>query len=85
MTEAEARGWTAFSNATQNFPGNEKADNYEEIVEELSVSLRDLGCRMSIKIHYLHRHLDKLTANLEIQKIVFMSKSAIIRANEQFS
>ncbi len=64
MTEAEARAWTAFSNVVQNFLGNKKADNYKKIVEELLVSLRDLGCRMSIKIHYLHSHLDKFPANL---------------------
>ena len=48
----------------QNFLGNKKADNYEEIVEELLMSLRDLGCRMSIRIHYLHSHLDNFPENL---------------------
>ena len=28
------------------------------------MSLRDLGCRMSIKIHYLHSHLDNFPENL---------------------
>lgn len=39
MTEAQARAWNAFSNVVQNFLGNKKADNYEEIVEELLLSL----------------------------------------------
>ena len=69
MTEAEARAWTAFSNVVQNFLGKKKADSYEEIVEELLVSLRDLGCRMSIKIHYLHCHLDKFPAHLGVEDV----------------
>ena len=64
MTETEARDWTAFSNVVQIFLGNKKAYNYEEIVVELLLSLRVLGCRMSIKIHYLHSHLDKFPAKL---------------------
>ena len=64
MNETEERAWNAFCNVVQNFLGNKKADNYEEIVEELLMSLRDLGCRMSIKIHYLHSHLDNFPENL---------------------
>ncbi|XP_077153196.1 uncharacterized protein LOC143816558 [Ranitomeya variabilis] len=64
MNETEERAWNAFCNVVQNFLGNKKADNYEEIVEELLMSLRNLGCRMSIKIHYLHSHLDFFPENL---------------------
>ena len=64
MNETEERAWNAFCNVVQNFLGNKKADNYEEIVEELLMSLRDLGCRMSIKVHYLHSHLDSFPENL---------------------
>ncbi|XP_056155861.1 keratin, type I cytoskeletal 18-like [Lampris incognitus] len=41
-----------------------KDDNYREIVEELLLSLRALGCRMSVKVHYLHSHLSKFPDNL---------------------
>ena len=64
MNETEERAWNAFCNVVQNFLGNKKADNYEEIVEELLMSLRDLGCTKSIKVHYLHSHLVSFPENL---------------------
>ena len=64
MTAVEARAWVAFTNVVQGFLGNKKDDNYKEIAHELLLSLRRLGCRMSIKLHYLHSHLDKFPDNL---------------------
>ena len=63
MTAVEARAWVAFTNVAQGFLGNKKDNNYEKIVDELFLSLRGLGCRMSIKLHYLHSHLDKFSDN----------------------
>ena len=59
MTAIEALACVAFTNVVQGFLWNKKGDNYKEIVDELLLSLRGLGCRMSIKLHYLHSHLDK--------------------------
>lgn len=64
MTAAEARAWNAFSDVVRNFLGNRKADNYREIVEELLLSFQALGCRMSIKVHYLHSHLAQFPENM---------------------
>ena len=64
MTVIEARAWKAFFKVVNNFLGNKRADNYIELVEELLLSLQDLGCRMSIKVHYLHSHLSEFLANL---------------------
>ena len=64
MTAVEARAWKAFSKVVHNFLGNKRADNYTELVEELLLSLQDLGCRMSIKVHYLHSHLSEFPENL---------------------
>ena len=64
MTVVEARAWKAFSNVVHKFLGNKRADNYIELVEELLLSLQDLGCQMSIKVHYLHSHLSEFPANL---------------------
>ena len=55
MTVVEARTWKAFSKVVHNFLGNKRVDNYIELVEELLLSLQDLGCQMNIKLHYLHR------------------------------
>ena len=64
MTVVEARAWKAFFKVVHNFLGNKRAKNYIELVEELLLSLQDLGCRMSIKVHYLHSHLSEFPANL---------------------
>ena len=63
MTVVEARAWEAFSKVVHNFLSNKRADNYIELVEELLLSLQDLGCRMSIKVHYLRSHLSEFPAN----------------------
>ena len=65
MIAVEGRAWVAFTNVVQGFLGNKKEDNYKEIVDELLLSLRGLGCKMSIQLHYLHSHLDKFPDNLE--------------------
>ena len=64
MTAVETRARKAFSKVVHNLLGNKKADNYIKLVQELLLSLRDLGCRMSIKAHYLHSYLSEFPANL---------------------
>ena len=41
-----------------------KANNYEGCVETLLQTYCKLGCRMSLKMHYLHSHLDFFRPNL---------------------
>lgn len=64
MNVIEARAWKAFADVVKNFLGNVKARNYKELVTELLVSYQELGCNMSIKVHYLKNHLDLFPANL---------------------
>ena len=52
MTTVEAQAWNAFADVIHNFLGNNKADNYREIVEKLLLSLQELRSRMSIELHY---------------------------------
>jgi hypothetical protein len=46
------RAWNDFHLVAANFLGNNKADNYKELVENL-LSYEELGCNMSLKIHFL--------------------------------
>lgn len=64
MNETEAKAWNSFVLVMTNFLGNKKADNFMELVEDMLSNLRDLGCNMSIKLHYLHSHLDRFPENL---------------------
>ena len=64
MTAVEKRPWEAFVCVVKNFLGNEKAENYKDVVETMLHSYHNLGCNMSIKAHFLNSHLDKFPANL---------------------
>lgn len=64
MNETEKRAWKCFRNVCNHFLGSHKADNYEEIVTELINAYKDLKCNMSLKLHYLHSHLNCFPDNL---------------------
>lgn len=64
LTETELNAWLAFENVVKKFLGNHRADNYKEVVENLIQAYAELGCRMSLKIHFLHSHLDYFPENL---------------------
>lgn len=46
------------------FTGNTKAKNYQEIVANFLSSYKELGCSMTIKIHFLESHLEFFPDNL---------------------
>ena len=59
LLEEENDAWTAFVDVVRNFLGNRRAENYEEMVRRLLRSYHQLGCNMSIKIHFLFSHLEQ--------------------------
>ncbi|GBP13914.1 hypothetical protein EVAR_10482_1 [Eumeta japonica] len=64
MTELELKAWTAFVSVMQNFLGYKKSENYIELVENLLLQLKNMAYNMSIKLHFLHSHLDRFPENL---------------------
>jgi len=50
--------WDSFKFVVKWFWGNRRAQNYEELVNNLLQSYQKLGSYMSLKIHFLHSHLD---------------------------
>jgi hypothetical protein len=64
LNENEKAAWNAFKAVTQNFLGNNKSPNYSQLIEELIEAYRVMGCNMSLKIHFLHSHLDFFPPNL---------------------
>ncbi|UYV79052.1 hypothetical protein LAZ67_17000923, partial [Cordylochernes scorpioides] len=62
--EVEAAAWNSFRNVCKNFLGSVKVENYRDIVNDLLLSYKALGCNMSLKIHFLHSHLDFFPDNL---------------------
>ena len=64
MNEVELEAWKAFVLVVKNFLGNTKAGNYVELVTNMVTAFRNLGCNMSIKMHYLFSHMDRFPENL---------------------
>ncbi|UYV62698.1 hypothetical protein LAZ67_2001609 [Cordylochernes scorpioides] len=58
LNEVEAAAWSSFRNVCKNFLGSVKVENYRDIVNDLLLSYKALGCNMSLKIYFLHSHLD---------------------------
>ena len=56
--------WQSFRNICFNFFGNKKSENYRDIVGNLIKSHQSLGCKMSLKIYFLHSHVDFFPDNL---------------------
>ena len=64
MNEIESSAWISFVLVVKNFLGNKKADNYTQLVEDMLFHFNKSGCNMSVKVHYLHSHLDRFPENL---------------------
>ncbi|UYV60112.1 hypothetical protein LAZ67_1000025 [Cordylochernes scorpioides] len=64
LNEVEAAAWNSFRNVCKNFLGSIKVENYRDIVNDPLLSYKALGCNMSLKIHFLHSHLDFFPDNL---------------------
>ena len=54
----ELRAWEAFKSVCSGFLGNTLVPDYQACIEKLLKSYEDIGCRMSLKIHFLHSHLN---------------------------
>jgi len=48
--------WNSFKAVVDGFLGNRKAENYNDLVDNLLSSYKKLGCRLSLNM--LHSHLD---------------------------
>lgn len=64
MTEHQKAAWLSFKKVAQNFLGNQKSEDYQNLVEEMLENYNRLGCLMSLKLHFLHSHLDYFPENL---------------------
>jgi len=58
LQDDEKAAWDSFKFVVKEFFGNRRAQNYEKPVNNLLQSYQRLGCNMSLKIHFLHSHLD---------------------------
>ena len=63
INDKERAAWLSFVAVTQNFLGNKKADNYHILVIRMLLAYCNLGYKMSIKLYFLHSHLDEFPSN----------------------
>lgn len=64
LTDVEKIAFEGAINVINPFLGNNKADNYKEIVAEMLSAYENMGVNMSLKLHFLHNHLDFFPPNL---------------------
>ena len=60
----ELRAWEVFKSVCCGFLGNTRVTDYPACIEKLLKSYVDMGCRMSLKIHFLNSHLNFFPPNL---------------------
>ena len=64
LTVKEKRAWQSFKWLCDNFLGNVRYPSFESGVEDLLDAYKEMGCRLSLKMHFLHSHLDFFPENL---------------------
>ena len=64
MNTLECAAWTSFVQVVNNFLGNTKAANHAILVSSMIEAFQELGCLMSIKMHFLFSHMEKFPENL---------------------
>lgn len=64
MTLDECNAFEVFRMVVQWFFDNKRSDNYKKLIENLMQNYRVLGCRMSVKMHYLFSHINFFRPNL---------------------
>ncbi|KAK7792840.1 hypothetical protein R5R35_004415 [Gryllus longicercus] len=64
LTPVERRAWDATKKVIEDFLGNKRADNYQNVVSEMIAAYKEMKVNMSLKIHFLHNHLDYFPKNL---------------------
>ena len=64
MNPKEKEAWQSFHGVVKEFLGNKKEPNYQELVARLMKSFQNMGCRMSLNLHFLCSHQDFFQNNL---------------------
>jgi len=64
LNKVERSAWVSIVDVIRNFLGNTRSENYKAIIGNLLKNLHALGSNMSLKIHFLHSHLDFFKPNL---------------------
>lgn len=58
LSRKEKRSWIAFKKVCKQFLGRHRSEDYKDVVKEMLNAYKDMGCNMSLKVHFMHSHLD---------------------------
>ena len=64
LDTVEKQAWESYIALCDNFLGNNRSADYVAVVNNFLTAYNDMGCNMSIKIHFLHSHLNFFPDNL---------------------
>ena len=64
LNETELAAWKSFKQVCLNFLGIHKPDDFEDVVANLLRNYLIMGCKMSLKVYFLHSHLPFFHENL---------------------
>lgn len=63
LNDIEQKTWDSVKAVFSGVLGSKRSPKYKELVEVMLTNLHEMGCNMSLKIHYLHSHLTFLGDN----------------------
>ena len=64
LDTVEKRAWESYIALCDTFLGNNRSADYVAVVNNFLTAYNNMGCNMSIKIHFLHSHLNFFPDNL---------------------
>ena len=64
LNETELAARKSFKQVCLNFLGLHKFDDFEDVMASLLRNYHIMGCKMSLKVHFLHSHLSFFHENL---------------------
>ena len=64
LNPIEPAAWNALKSVVANFLGNHRHEQYADMVDNMLKAYEQLGARISLKMHFLHSHLDFFPPNL---------------------
>ena len=63
LSDKEKESWQSFEKFSNGFLGNFKPANFRALLQDLMYSYEQLGCNMSLKMHFLFSHLNFFPLN----------------------
>lgn len=63
LSKLEKEAWYAFKNIVNQFLGNRRSSNFEQLGKDLIRTYGKIKCNMSLKVHIIDKHLKSFEDN----------------------